>query len=727
VDQDGEPVSVRIDVASDSALQTPAEARLFPGITYPIELEFRPDSTRLPAGKTYYWRAVSISSGLETSSPVRSFNLYNLRPPPNVRLIVLAPDSARPVIDLRDSIAWRLERPDTLYLRDVRFRLEIATGYDPSRQELTGVRTDTSGAALTALRRLDRALEYGRAYWYRISVRFTVATASSREFFKLTTGVQTFWAEHRPEAFQLLTPANGDTLAEEQIPFRWGRAFDADTGDVVNYHLQIARQPDFLNLVLNQTIATTSFLVPADSLTARSPSNRNPYYWRVVATDGILETPSTSFRSFFLYTPDDSLRVRLLTPADSTVLDTADPGFALRWTSVAARSLDARVVYVLRIGTGPGRSDVLESPIPDTTYVPPSSLLRYGRIYYWAVETRLLPGLLRRETAEWKFRVEHRPEPFDLAYPPADTVLRRLPMAFRWGASRTPDSPVSYLLEVHTDSTFEKLLFARDVGTALFYVMVDPPFEGYDDRMLFWRVRARANGLERLSRGPSGEGDPGRFRVNLFALLTPAQGQLTGSASPTFRWKAYFSEAGAKAPRYVLVLDPPSNGSPGPLLAQVESLAVGDPQLPKPLTGDTWYTWRVGALVGPDTIWATPNPGRFFAGGRRVREFYAYPNPFSPKAGEQLQFHATFLQPIARASLRILTAHPPHLPLLSRDLSLDPSGLRFFVPPIWDGRDFLSREMGFGVYIAELTVEYEGDRSRPERVYYPVAIGPRPR
>lgn len=154
---------------------------------------------------------------------------------------------------------------------------------------------------------------------------------------------------------------------------------------------------------------------------------------------------------------------------------------------------------------------------------------------------------------------------------------------------------------------------------------------------------------------------------------------------------------------------------------------MGDPQLPRPLTGDTWYTWRVGALVGPDTIWATPDPARFFAGDRRIREFYAFPNPFSPRAGEQAQFHATFLEPIARASLRILTAHPPHVPLMSRDLSLDPSHLKFFVPPIWDGRDALGREMGYGISIAELTVEYEGGKSKPERVYFPVAIGPRPK
>lgn len=723
VDQDGEPTTNRIDAAADSAMQTTADSRLFPNITSPIPLEFRPDSTRLPPGKIYYWRAVSISGGLTTSSPVRSFKLFNLRPPSAVHLVVLSPDSARPVIDLRDSIAWRLDRPDTLYIREVRFRLEVASGYDLAKQELTDVRLDTSGAALTAVRGLDRLLQYGRTYGYRISATFTISTASSREFFKLTTGVRTFWAEHRPEAFQLLSPADGDTLAEKQIPFRWGRAFDADTGDVVNYELQISRQPDFLNLILNQTIAGTTFLVPADSLTARSPSGRRPYYWRVVATDGILKTPSASFRSFFLYTRDDSLRVRLLAPADGKTLDIADPDFYFRWTSLVTPD---PVAYILRIGTGPGLSDVLQAPTSDTTYTPPANLLGYRRTYYWSVQTHVLSDLRSHETGEWKFRVEHRPGPFDLTQPAADTVLHRLPVTFRWRSSRTPNSAVSYTLEINTTNTFEKPLFAQDVSTDSFYVMNKPPFDKYDEQTLFWRVRARANGLERLSRGPSGEGDPWSFRINLFALLTPVQGQPIGGASPIFRWRPYFARADQKAARYVLFLTPSPRGSPSPLLAQVESLAVGDPQLSKPLTGDTWYTWRVGALVGPDTIWAAPDSSRFFAGDRRIREFYAYPNPFNPGAGERVQFHATFLKPIARASLRILTAHPPHPPLVSRDLSLDPSGLRFFVPPMWDGRDFLGREMGYGVYIAELTVEYEED-NKPERVYYPVAIGPRPK
>ncbi|MSS73831.1 MAG: hypothetical protein EXS64_20445 [Candidatus Latescibacteria bacterium] len=271
VDQDGEPVDLRIQVATDSTMRAPVDSTLFQGLTAPLILEFRPDSTRLIPGRVYYWRAVGASGGLETSSPVRSFKLYNLRPVPGVRLVILAPDTARPVIDLRDSIAWRLEYPDSLSLREPRFRMEVAEGYDPVKQELTGVRLDTSGVTLTAVRRLDRMLQYGRTYWYRISVGFAVVTGPSREYFKTTTGVLTFWSEHRPEAFQLLEPADGDTLAEKQILFRWGRAFDADTGDVVNYDLQISRQPDFLDLILNQTVATTSFIVPADSLRARSP------------------------------------------------------------------------------------------------------------------------------------------------------------------------------------------------------------------------------------------------------------------------------------------------------------------------------------------------------------------------------------------------------------------------------------------------------------------------
>ncbi|MSS73832.1 MAG: hypothetical protein EXS64_20450 [Candidatus Latescibacteria bacterium] len=98
-------------------------------------------------------------------------------------------------------------------------------------------------------------------------------------------------------------------------------------------------------------------------------------------------------------------------------------------------------------------------------------------------------------------------------------------------------------------------------------MMKDPPFEKLDEQTLFWRVRARANGLERLSRGPAGEGDPSPFRINLFILVTPVQGQPLGSASPVFRWKPYFSSADEKASGYVLFLTPSQKGSPIPMLA----------------------------------------------------------------------------------------------------------------------------------------------------------------
>jgi len=728
VDQDGEPVNLRIQVASDSAMQTTVDSKFFPGITNPIELEFKPDSTRLPAGKIYYWRAASISSGLETSSPVRSFKLYNLRPPPSVRLVILSPDIARPVIDLRDSIAWRLERPDTLNIREARFRLEIASGYDFLTQELTDVRLDTLSATVNALHGLDRRLEYGLTYWYRISVRFTVVTASSREFFKLTTGVQTFWAEHRPEAPRLLTPADRDTLAENQILFRWLRALDADTGDVVNYEFQISRQPDFLNTIRRQTIIDTTYLFQADSLLAVSPSEQKPYYWRVVATDGILKTLSSESRSFFLYTQDDSLRIQLLAPADGKTLDVIDPDFRFRWTSEVTTNPDTRVTYILRIGTVPGGSDILLGQLSDTTYVPPSNLLEYRRTYYWSVKTHIQSDLLRHETEERKFRVEYRPRQFDLLTPAADIVIHKQPLIFQWGTSYTPYSSVSYSLEISTTNVFDRPLLAQEVGTDSVYVLADSQLDKYDEQTLFWRVRARANGLERLSRGPSGEGDPGRFRINLFTLLTPFQKQLIGGNSPIFRWKPFFNKVDEKAVRYVLYLAPPPKTTVQPLVVQAESLAVGSPQLQNSLASETWHTWRVGALIGQDTVWATPEIGTFFTGERRIREFYSYPNPFSPSLGENARFHAEFLNRVARASLSILSAHPPYVPLLEhRNLSLDASGFGFFIIPVWDGRDALGRQMGFGIYIAELTVEYDGDRSKPERVYYPVAIGSRPR
>ncbi len=412
-----------------------------------------------------------------------------------------------------------------------------------------------------------------------------------------------------------------------------------------------------------------------------------------------------------------------INPSDRQTLDLEDPDFRFLWTSTSSSDPDKSIDYILRVGSRSGASDIFEGTVTDTS-LNRTDLeglgisLEYRETYFWSITSRILPDLLRSMTEERSFRVEHRPEPFNILQPAPDVVWRGLRPTFRWEGTRTADSStVSYVLEISVLPDLDSLRVGQNVGADTVFTLSER-LSG--EQVYYWRVRAQANNLDRLS-SDFGGSRARRFRVNLFSLLAPPEGRPADTQSPIFRWNPYFFSFGVKAVAYLLFLEPAPEGSIQPIFVQAESLVVGGSQIPDPLPGEVFYSWRIATLSGPDTIWASPNPGRFFAGERRVREFYGYPNPFNPRAGERATFHAEFVVQAIRGWLKIRTAHPPHTPLIERELRLGPTGLGFDAAPTWDGRDVFGRQMADGVYIAEFIVEYrDGER---ESVYYPMAIG----
>ena len=79
----------------------------------------------------------------------------------------------------------------------------------------------------------------------------------------------------KPEAFSLISPADGAVLNSEEISFTWNEAADSD-GDAVRYVLYYSTHPDFAQSESAET-----------SLTGHSATlaNLNDYYWKVKAVD----------------------------------------------------------------------------------------------------------------------------------------------------------------------------------------------------------------------------------------------------------------------------------------------------------------------------------------------------------------------------------------------------------------------------------------------------------
>lgn len=103
---------------------------------------------------------------------------------------------------------------------------------------------------------------------------------------------------HAPGAFDLLLPAEGDTLDPAiAITFEWAAAPDDDPGDEVCYLVEFSSDAAFIANLFSVPSETASLVLPA--FTFPEETTR---YWRVIAIDrGGLTTPSTTTaRAFHL-------------------------------------------------------------------------------------------------------------------------------------------------------------------------------------------------------------------------------------------------------------------------------------------------------------------------------------------------------------------------------------------------------------------------------------------
>lgn len=110
-----------------------------------------------------------------------------------------------------------------------------------------------------------------------------------------------------PEYFDLLSPANDDTVRNLTPTFKWNSSFDPDIGDTVHYQIHISTSYYF-NAVYTDTFYTgqdTTITLP-DSL-----EQVTRYYWRVLASDRWRQS-TFSTQKWNFYVPD-------LTPPSFTI------------------------------------------------------------------------------------------------------------------------------------------------------------------------------------------------------------------------------------------------------------------------------------------------------------------------------------------------------------------------------------------------------------------------
>lgn len=289
---------------------------------------------------------------------------------------------------------------------------------------------------------------------------------------------------------ELLTPANLSSGISKTTELSWQPDGPAPTA---GYTLQIAEDEFFTSTVLEETVASTSFVVPADVLDGDAE-----YYWRLKAD---FEDISSDWSDAFSFTTaaDIPTQVTLAYPDDNSDNIALLPDFV--WKS--ARNAQS---YHLQVSANADfEAPVLDiSEITDTTFTSNSALANAGA-YYWRV--RAVNGELAGSWSDAQNFLTLATIP-ELLLPEHEAENQPSEVLFTW--ANIPDA-LSYEIHISSTGAFSEL-FADSSGIADSTASI----AGLElEHTYFWRVRAHyAKGVSDWTTGRS-------FTVKGAAPLTP--------------------------------------------------------------------------------------------------------------------------------------------------------------------------------------------------------------
>jgi hypothetical protein len=299
----------------------------------------------------------------------------------------------------------------------------------------------------------------------------------------LGQGVTTDWSQiwsftaalAKPDAVVLIDPENSAGGVSVNPLFKW-----IDTDSTFTYQLQVAADPSFVNLVVNETGLTSG------RYSLQTPlSPETGYSWRVRARNASGDGPWSSGRSFqtMVATPG---QVILASPDEGA---TDVPTLAtLGWNAVANAG-----VYHLQLASDSGFASILveDSAIADVS-ITLDSPLPYDTTIYWHVRAGRDDGLDKVAGivfGPWSgtrsFETEvGAPDAVTLSWPengavgvPPFTILSWWPV---------PDAS-GYHLQIASDSTFTGLVIEDSMIAETSITLAQPL--AYNTTF-FWRVQA---------------------------------------------------------------------------------------------------------------------------------------------------------------------------------------------------------------------------------------------
>lgn len=249
-----------------------------------------------------------------------------------------------------------------------------------------------------------------------------------------------------------------------------------DVNGATAYQVQVSRDFDHSNNIINESVSGTSFTLPVELDPSRV------HFWRVRAT-GPAGTGNWSSNFRFTTVVGLPAAVTLSSPQNGAI--NVRPGFEFRWQDVAAAD-----TYQLQVADNSNfTSPVIDTELATNTFSATSGL-DFSTQYYWRVRASNPSGTTGWSDV-WSFTtIIERPEVVtDVITPTDDQMQVPVNTEFRWEAS---DRASDYIIQISKSENFSSLPVSGLVSSPQFFN--DTPLEYAE--VYFWRVRATNIGGE---------------------------------------------------------------------------------------------------------------------------------------------------------------------------------------------------------------------------------------
>ncbi|MCL6260786.1 Ig-like domain-containing protein [Aquiflexum sp. TKW24L] len=260
------------------------------------------ETNSLEKGVTYYWRVFASNEGGRSEfSEIWKFETLNVPDAPTLQ----SPSNGKKDLEINPKLVWKSAAGADSY------RLQVSKSKDFSQNIV-----DNSNLVETFI--TIQNLEEGITYYWRVRATNIAGNSAYSPIWEFSTKKPL----KAPTAPILVSPISSIILDKENIMLEWKPVIDAE-----RYQVQVSKYSNF-----SQAIVIEKNSITTDTFKAEGLEPNQVYFWRVMAINIVGTSPYSTVWNFVTKPlPILDLPV-LLSPGDSTTLDSTSVAFL--WDAV---------------------------------------------------------------------------------------------------------------------------------------------------------------------------------------------------------------------------------------------------------------------------------------------------------------------------------------------------------------------------------------------------------